>query len=187
MHRRLHGDGRAGRQSQSRERVDRQGRPEPVAGQASARSRRGDEPGRPPAGRREGKTSGGRHPVSPWGQPTKGYKTRNNKTSDRFIVQRRSGKARGFDEGSDEVRRRFQQSTKVPAGPGRCERGGQSLTKVDDGGTSGEPFEPPPERVGTHRGNPRENPGQNLRGVPMSRSLKKGPLSKGRCSRRSRP
>jgi large subunit ribosomal protein L2 len=42
-----------------------------------------------PLGGGEGKTSGGRHPVSPWGQPTKGYKTRNNKTTDRFIVQRR--------------------------------------------------------------------------------------------------
>jgi large subunit ribosomal protein L2 len=37
----------------------------------------------------EGKTSGGRHPVTPWGQPTKGYKTRRRKTTDRFIVQRR--------------------------------------------------------------------------------------------------
>jgi len=43
-----------------------------------------------PLGGGEGKTSGGRHPVSPWGVPTKGYKTRNNKTTDRFIVQRRS-------------------------------------------------------------------------------------------------
>jgi large subunit ribosomal protein L2 len=42
-----------------------------------------------PLGGGEGKTSGGRHPVSPWGQPTKGYKTRRNKRSDRFIVQRR--------------------------------------------------------------------------------------------------
>ena len=42
-----------------------------------------------PLGGGEGKTSGGRHPVSPWGQPTKGYKTRNNKTTDKFIVQRR--------------------------------------------------------------------------------------------------
>ena len=42
-----------------------------------------------PLGGGEGKTSGGRHPVTPWGQPTKGYKTRNNKVSDRFIVQRR--------------------------------------------------------------------------------------------------
>ena len=43
-----------------------------------------------PHGGGEGKTSGGRHPVSPWGLPTKGYKTRNNKVSQRFIVQRRS-------------------------------------------------------------------------------------------------
>ena len=42
-----------------------------------------------PLGGGEGKTSGGRHPVSPWGQPTKGYKTRNRKTTDKFIVQRR--------------------------------------------------------------------------------------------------
>ncbi len=43
-----------------------------------------------PLGGGEGKTSGGRHPVSPWGLPTKGYKTRGRRPSDRFIVQRRS-------------------------------------------------------------------------------------------------
>ena len=42
-----------------------------------------------PLGGGEGKTSGGRHPVSPWGQPTKGYRTRRRKQTDRFIVQRR--------------------------------------------------------------------------------------------------
>lgn len=42
-----------------------------------------------PHGGGEGKTSGGRHPVSPTGLPTKGYKTRRNKTSDKFIVQKR--------------------------------------------------------------------------------------------------
>jgi len=42
-----------------------------------------------PLGGGEGKTSGGRHPVSPWGLPTKGYKTRNNKRTDSLIVQRR--------------------------------------------------------------------------------------------------
>src|SRR5690606_14518939 len=42
-----------------------------------------------PLGGGEGKTSGGRHPVTPWGQPTKGFKTRHRKTADRFIVQRR--------------------------------------------------------------------------------------------------
>ena len=39
-----------------------------------------------PHGGGEGKTSGGRHPVTPWGQPTRGYKTRNNKRTDDFIV-----------------------------------------------------------------------------------------------------
>jgi large subunit ribosomal protein L2 len=42
-----------------------------------------------PHGGGEGRTSGGRHPVSPWGQPTKGYKTRTNKRTDRLIVRRR--------------------------------------------------------------------------------------------------
>jgi large subunit ribosomal protein L2 len=41
-----------------------------------------------PHGGGEGKTSGGRHPVSPWGTPTRGYKTRNNKRTDKFIVRR---------------------------------------------------------------------------------------------------
>ncbi len=47
-----------------------------------------------PHGGGEGKTSGGRHPVSPWGLPTKGYKTRNHKATDKFIVQRRPKGAR---------------------------------------------------------------------------------------------
>ena len=42
-----------------------------------------------PHGGGEGRTSGGRHPVSPWGVPTKGYKTRRRKASDRYIVKRR--------------------------------------------------------------------------------------------------
>ena len=42
-----------------------------------------------PHGGGEGRTSGGRHPVSPWGTPTKGYKTRKNKRTDKFIVKRR--------------------------------------------------------------------------------------------------
>lgn len=45
-----------------------------------------------PHGGGEGKTSGGRHPVSPWGVPTKGYKTRSNKRTDRFIVRGRKKK-----------------------------------------------------------------------------------------------
>jgi large subunit ribosomal protein L2 len=43
-----------------------------------------------PHGGGEGRTSGGRHPVSPWGMPTKGFKTRKNKRTDKFIVKRRS-------------------------------------------------------------------------------------------------
>lgn len=43
-----------------------------------------------PHGGGEGRTSGGRHPVSPWGTPTKGYKTRSNKRTDRLIVRKRS-------------------------------------------------------------------------------------------------
>jgi large subunit ribosomal protein L2 len=45
-----------------------------------------------PHGGGEGRTSGGRHPVSPWGQPTKGYKTRRNKRTDGMIVRRRRNK-----------------------------------------------------------------------------------------------
>ena len=42
-----------------------------------------------PHGGGEGRTSGGRHPVSPWGTPTKGFRTRSNKRTDRLIVRRR--------------------------------------------------------------------------------------------------
>lgn len=45
-----------------------------------------------PHGGGEGRTSGGRHPVSPWGVPTKGYKTRSNKRTDKMIVRRRNRK-----------------------------------------------------------------------------------------------
>jgi large subunit ribosomal protein L2 len=41
-----------------------------------------------PMGGGEGKSSGGRHPTTPWGKPTKGYKTRKNKRTDAFIVKR---------------------------------------------------------------------------------------------------
>ncbi|OOE68254.1 MULTISPECIES: 50S ribosomal protein L2 [Salinivibrio] len=43
-----------------------------------------------PHGGGEGRTSGGRHPVSPWGMPTKGFKTRKNKRTDKYIVRRRN-------------------------------------------------------------------------------------------------
>jgi large subunit ribosomal protein L2 len=42
-----------------------------------------------PLGGGEGKSSGGRHPCTPWGKPTKGYKTRKNPATDRYIVKRR--------------------------------------------------------------------------------------------------
>ena len=43
-----------------------------------------------PHGGGEGRSSGGRHPVTPWGKPTKGYKTRGNKRTDRLIIRRRN-------------------------------------------------------------------------------------------------
>ena len=48
-----------------------------------------------PHGGGEGKSSGGRHPVSPWGVPTKGHKTRKNRRTDRLIVRRRAGRGGG--------------------------------------------------------------------------------------------
>ncbi len=45
-----------------------------------------------PHGGGEGRSAGGRHPVTPWGVPTKGYKTRNNKRTNRFIIRRRGQK-----------------------------------------------------------------------------------------------
>jgi large subunit ribosomal protein L2 len=45
-----------------------------------------------PHGGGEGRTAGGRHPVTPWGVPTKGYKTRKKKASDRYIIRKRSKK-----------------------------------------------------------------------------------------------
>ena len=42
-----------------------------------------------PHGGGEGRTSGGRHPVTPWGKPTKGKKTRKNKATDKYIIRRR--------------------------------------------------------------------------------------------------
>jgi large subunit ribosomal protein L2 len=45
-----------------------------------------------PHGGGEGRTSGGRHPVTPWGKPTKGKKTRNNKATDKYIVRSRHAK-----------------------------------------------------------------------------------------------
>jgi len=48
-----------------------------------------------PHGGGEGRTSGGRHPVTPWGKPTKGARTRSNKTTDKYIVRSRHAKKKG--------------------------------------------------------------------------------------------
>ena len=47
-----------------------------------------------PHGGGEGKTNSGRHPVTPWGKPTKGAKTRRKKSSDRLIITRRKPNAK---------------------------------------------------------------------------------------------
>src|SRR5881275_930106 len=48
-----------------------------------------------PHGGGEGRTSGGRHPVTPWGKPTKGARTRNNKATDKMIIRSRHAKKKG--------------------------------------------------------------------------------------------
>ena len=48
-----------------------------------------------PHGGGEGKSSGGRHPVTPWGKPTRGMKTRKNKATDKYILRRRSVRKKG--------------------------------------------------------------------------------------------
>jgi large subunit ribosomal protein L2 len=45
-----------------------------------------------PMGGGEGRSSGGRHPCTPWGKPTKGYTTRKNKSTDRYIIKKRTKK-----------------------------------------------------------------------------------------------
>jgi large subunit ribosomal protein L2 len=88
--RRMRRDDRPGRQPRSRECVDRQGGRSRWLGKRPHVRGVAMNPVDHPLGGGEGKTSGGRHPVTPWGQPTKGYKTRTRKTTDRFIVQRRT-------------------------------------------------------------------------------------------------
>ena len=48
-----------------------------------------------PHGGGEGRTSGGRHPVTPWGKPTKGARTRHNKATDKVIIRSRHAKKKG--------------------------------------------------------------------------------------------
>ena len=69
-------------------RVRRQGRRPHVRGVAM-------NPVDHPHGGGEGKTSGGRHPVTPWGKPTKGRKTRTNKTTDKYIIRSRHVSKKG--------------------------------------------------------------------------------------------
>ena len=87
---------RVDRQHRPRERDDRKGRPEPSQGHPAPDARNGHEPCRPPARRRRGQDHSGRHPVTPWGVPTLGYRTRKKrKPSDRMIVRgRKRGKKR---------------------------------------------------------------------------------------------
>ena len=58
-----------------------------------------------PMGGGEGKSSGGRHPCTPWGKPTKGHKTRQNKRTDKFIVKRRGKRVDGALAQEGPVRR----------------------------------------------------------------------------------
>ena len=89
----LHGDGRA-RWATWITRTFRSARRDARAGWARRPHNRGVtmNPVDHPHGGGEGKTSGGRHPVTPWGQPTRGFKTRNNKRTDKWIVTRKSKK-----------------------------------------------------------------------------------------------
>jgi hypothetical protein len=64
------------------ERIDRQGRSSPLARPSPHNRGVAMNPVDHPHGGGEGRTSGGRHPVTPWGKPTKGNKTRNNKRTD---------------------------------------------------------------------------------------------------------
>ena len=88
-----YGDGRAGRQPGPREREHRQGRPQTLEA-AGGPTVRGVvmNPVDHPHGGGEGRTSGGRHPVTPWGVPTKGKKTRRNRRPGKYIVRRRKSK-----------------------------------------------------------------------------------------------
>ena len=88
-----------------------------------------------PLGGGEGKTSGGRHPVTPWGQPTKGYKTRNRKSTDRFIVQ--DGRARSSHGARLTERRALRRHSAARESrsdePRRREEGHQDLVAPLDG------------------------------------------------------
>ena len=79
---------RRGRQRRGRARQDRQGRPQPLEGRRPQTRGVAMNPVDHPHGGGEGKTSGGRHPVSPWGKP-EGRTRDKNKPSQKLIVRRR--------------------------------------------------------------------------------------------------
>ena len=89
VHGELHGDGRRGVEPRPHEHLDRQGRSPALARPSPARRGVAMNPIDHPHGGGEGRTSGGRHPVTPWGKPTKGKKTRSNKATDKFIIRSR--------------------------------------------------------------------------------------------------
>ena len=85
---------RSARSATSSTKMCRSAKPDVRAGWARRPHNRGVtmNPVDHPHGGGEGKTSGGRHPVTPWGQPTRGFKTRNNKRTDKLIVTRKAKK-----------------------------------------------------------------------------------------------
>jgi hypothetical protein len=74
-----------------------------------------------PHGGGEGRTSGGRHPVTPWGKPTKGKKTRNNKATDKFIIRRAHAKKKGRGHGPFRLERPVRRRLSAQEGRERAE------------------------------------------------------------------
>ena len=77
------------------EHFDRQGRPQSLARLAADVRGVAMNPVDHPHGGGEGRTSGGRHPVTPWGKPTKGKKTRSNKQTTKYILRSRHARKSG--------------------------------------------------------------------------------------------
>src|SRR5262249_2227319 len=90
-----------------------------------------------PHGGGEGKSSGGRHPVTPWGKPTKGKKTRKNKATDKYIIRRRHATRWETDSGTfrleGTVRRRQPDQEGREGAADRAQRSDQDLVaSLDD-------------------------------------------------------
>ena len=122
-------DGRRGRQRRAVQHQLGQGRPHAVEGQAPDRPRCGHEPGRPPHGGGEGKTSGGRHPVSLPGQARGPHAAR--KASDSQIIRRRKSRqgAEGTTDASQPEEGPLRRRPPSEEG-GRRERGAASVIKT---------------------------------------------------------